>query len=108
MSIGSAFKESIYQKALIEEFTQRNISFKSQQQIPVFYNEKKIGIYAPDFIIADKIILELKCLPKITFKEKKQVWYYLRGTNYKLLLLVNFGGAKLEIIRRIYDKARNK
>ena len=40
------------------------------------------------------------------FKESKQIWYYLKGTSYKLLLLVNFGGRKLEIKRRIYDKAR--
>ncbi len=41
-----------------------------------------------------------------TFKENKQIWYYLKGTKYKLLLLVNFGGNNIEIKRRIYDKAR--
>ncbi len=104
--LGSAFKESIYQNALKEEFKNRNILFFSQQQIPIFYNRKKIGVYVPDFIIEDKIILEIKYLPMLTFKEKKQIWYYLKGTNYKLILLVNFGGKKLEIIRRVYDKAR--
>lgn len=105
--LGPAFKESVYQKALEEEFRNRNILFKSQQQIPIFYNKKKIGVYTPDFIIDDKIIIEIKCLPVLTLKENKQAWYYLKGTLYKLLLLVNFGGAKLEIKRRIYDKARN-
>ena len=105
--LGPAFKESVYQKALEEEFENRNISFTSQQQIPIFYNKKKIGVYTPDFIVDDKILLEIKYLPRITFKEKKQVWYYLKGTDYKLLLLVNFGGPKLEIMRRVYDKARN-
>lgn len=104
--LGSAFKESIYQKALEQEFQKRQIYFDSQKQIPVIYNEKKIGVYVPDFVINDKILLEIKYLPRITFKEKKQVWYYLKGTDYKLLLLVNFGGPRLEIIRRIYDKAR--
>jgi GxxExxY protein len=104
--LGSAFKESVYQNALKEEFKNRNILFFSQQQIPIFYNRKKIGVYVPDFIIEDKIILEIKYLPMLTFKEKKQIWYYLKGTNYKLILLVNFGGKKLEIIRRVYDKAR--
>ena len=106
--MGPVFKESIYQKALEEALKNRDISFVSQKQIPIFYNGKKVGIYTPDFIIEDKIILEIKCLPVLTFREKKQVWYYLKGTEYKLLLLVNFGGRKLEIVRRIYDKARFK
>jgi len=106
--LGPVFKESIYQKALEEALKNRDISFVSQKQIPIFYNGKKVGIYTPDFIIEDKIILEIKCLPVLTFREKKQVWYYLKGTEYKLLLLVNFGGRKLEIVRRIYDKARFK
>jgi len=100
---GSAFKESIYQKALEEEFKFRNIDFASQKQIPIFYNNKKVGVYVPDFVIDDKILLEIKHLPVLTFKEKKQIWYYLKGTSYRLLLLVNFGGSKLEIVRRVYE-----
>ena len=104
--LGLAFKESVYQKALEEELQSKTIPFTSQKQIAIYYNQKKIGVYTPDFIVDDKILLEIKQLPRLTFKEKKQVWYYLKGSEYKLLLLVNFGGRKLEIIRRIYDKAR--
>jgi len=106
--LGSAFKESIYQKALEEEFKNRNIPFASQRQIPVLYNGKKIGIYTPDFIIDNKILLEIKHVPMLTLRENKQVWHYLKGTSYKLLLLVNFGGQRLEIRRRVYDKARSR
>lgn len=104
--LGPGFKESVYQKALIEELLSRKILFESQKQIPIYYNNKKIGTYIPDFIIDDKIIIEIKHIPKLTFNENKQVWYYLKGTEYKLLLLVNFGGNNIEIKRRIYDKAR--
>ena len=106
--LGPAFKESVYQKALEKELEKRNILFKSQQQIPIFYEKQKIGVYTPDFIIDEKILLEIKHLPVLTFREKKQGWYYLKGSQYKLLLLVNFGGRKLEIKRWIYDKARKK
>lgn len=106
--LGPAFKESIYQKALEEELRAKNISFVSQKQIPIYYNQKKIGVYIPDFLIDDKILLEIKHVPRLTFREKKQVWYYLKGTEYKLLILVNFGGEKLEILRRVYDKARSR
>jgi len=104
--LGPAFKESAYQKALVEEFTQKGIPFESQKVIPICYRGIKVGSYVPDFLIDDRILIEIKCLPRLTFKENKQVWYYLKGTPYKLLLLVNFGGSKLEIRRRIYDKAR--
>lgn len=106
--LGPAFKETVYQKALEEEFKKRTITFKSNKQIPILYNNKKIGVYTPDFVIDDKILLEIKHIPQLTFKENKQAWYYLKGTSYKLLLLVNFGGKRLEIKRRVYDKARNK
>ncbi|MBI3638662.1 GxxExxY protein [Candidatus Wolfebacteria bacterium] len=105
-ALGSAFKESVYQKSLEEEFKNRNISFFNQKRIPIFYNDKKVGFYIPDFVIEDKILLEIKHQPYLTLQDKKQVWYYLKGTDYKLLLLVNFGGEKLEVFRRIYDKAR--
>jgi GxxExxY protein len=104
--LGPAFKESVYQKALESEFMKRKISFEPQKQIPIFYNDEKVGVYTPDFIINDKIILEIKHLPILTFREKKQAWYYLKGSKFKLLLIVNFGGKKLEIKRWIYDKAR--
>lgn len=104
--LGPAFKESVYQKALEEELKHRQINFIAQKQIPILYNKKKVGVYVPDIIIDDKIILELKHCPQLTLHDKKQLWYYLRGTDYKLALLINFGGKRLQIMRYIYDKAR--
>ena len=106
--LGPAFKESVYQKALESEFLKRRIPFESQKRIDIIYNNKKVGVYRPDFVIDNKILIEIKVLPRLTKLEEKQVWYYLKGTNYKLALLVNFGGQKLQIRRWIYDKARQK
>lgn len=106
--LGPAFKETVYQKALESEFIKRSISFVGQKQIDIVYNDEKIGIYRPDFVVNDKILIEIKVLPRLTKLEEKQTWYYLKGTNYKLALLVNFGGQKLQIKRWIYDKARQK
>lgn len=105
--LGAGFKESIYQNALKEELGIRHIPFESQKSVPVYYNDKRVGVYVPDFLIDGKIIIEIKHLPRLTFKEDKQIWYYLKGTEYKLLLLVNFGGQIVEIKRRIYDKTRS-
>jgi GxxExxY protein len=63
---------------------------------------KKIGAYRPDFIIDDKVILEVKVAPAITKAMRDQVYYYVKGTNYKLVLLANFGTSKVGIKRLIY------
>lgn len=104
--LGSAFKESIYHNALKEELRKRKISFEDEKSIEIIYNNKKIGAYQPDFIVEGKLIIELKSLPIITHREQRQVWHYLKGTNYKLALLVNFGGEKLEIKRWICDNKK--
>ncbi len=105
-NLGPAFKEIVYQKALEKELRTRGLVFKSQESIPISFKGEKIGVYVPDFIIDDKILLEIKHLPFLSFREKKQAWNYLKGSRYKLLILVNFGGKQVEINRWIYDKAR--
>lgn len=44
----------------------------------------------------------------LTYRDKRQFWLYLQGSKYKISLLINFGTKKLEIERRIYDRARSK
>ena len=104
-NLGLGHKEQIYQKAFEEELNKRKIVFNREKQIPIIYNRKKIGVYQPDFIIDEKIIVEFKALPFISIRETKQLWTYLKGSEYKLAFLVNFGN-ELEIKRVIYDKAR--
>jgi ATP-dependent DNA helicase RecG len=65
-------------------------------------------VYQPDFVIEDKIILELKALPFIGEKEKKQLWTYLKGCSYHLALLANMGQGKVQTLRIVFDTARVK
>lgn len=105
--LGSGFKENIYQNALTEEFTKQGLFFDREKNLEVIYEGKKVGSYRPDFVIDGKIILEIKALPFIGEIERKQVWHYLKGSSYRLALLVNFGNKKLEIKRVIYDNIRD-
>jgi len=108
-NLGSVFKESVYQKALEKELTKQKLEFRSQPTIDISYEDgDSIGIYRPDFIVEGKVLIEIKVKPFLTKHDEKQLWYYLKATPYKLALLVNFGGPKLEIKRWIYDKARQK
>ena len=108
-AFGNAFKEKVYHNALIEEFKQSNIDILSQKQINIYYKEKKVGVYIPDIVVDDSIIVEIKCKPVLTMDDIKQFWHYLKGSEYKVGYLVNFGRpGKVEMIRRVYDTARNK
>lgn len=100
--LGPVHKENIYHKAVAIELKNRNINFEEEKSLPVKYKDRKIGAYRPDFIIESKVILELKSVPMITKVMFDQIFYYIKGTNYKLVLLANFGTSKLTIKRRIY------
>lgn len=106
--LGSVHKEIIYHKAIAIELYEKRIPFVEEKPIDVKYKGKKIGIYKPDFIIDDKVILEIKVAPVITKATKDQVYYYVKGTKYKLVLLVNFGTSKVGIKRLIYTNNTNE
>jgi len=105
---GSAFKETAVERALAKEFKRRGLSIERQKRIDILYKNEKAGTYIPDFVIDDKIIVEVKVKPILIQEDKKQFWYYLRGSYYRLGFLVNFGTKKIEIVRRVYDLARAK
>ncbi len=104
---GGAFKESVVDKALAITLKKKGLEVKSQIGIPIYYEGEKIGLYRPDQIINDIILIELKAKAVLTEEDKKQFWYYLKGSKYRLGFLVNFG-SRLEIIRRVYDTAKDK
>src|SRR3989338_2709403 len=101
---GGAFKEKIVDNALTLALEKRNLEVKNQVRIDINFDGKKVGTYVPDKIVNDCVLLEIKCKPFITQEDKKQFWLYLKGSQYKLGLLINFGPKKLEIERRVYDK----
>ena len=104
--LGPVHKEIIYHKALAIELKNRNILFEEEKAIDVKYKNKKIGLYRPDFMIDDKVILEIKVVPAITKAMQNQAYYYVKGTKYKLVLLVNFGADKVGIKRLIYTNSQ--
>jgi len=94
-------KEVIYQKALEKEFEKIGLSFEKEKSIEIKYDNKKIGTYRPDFVIDDKVVLEIKKLPFIGKFEKEQVWHYLKGSKYQLAILANFARDDVRIERFI-------
>ena len=101
-TLGPGFKEVVYHKALMEEFDRKDLTFDDKKRIQIKYKDKFVGTYEPDFIVEEKIIVEIKAVEKMPKVYEKQLYSYLKGTDYKVGFLVNFGDDKLEIKRRIY------
>lgn len=103
---GNAFKETIIDKALTEELCRRGFKVEDQKRINIYYNDVVVGSYIPDKIINDRVLIEVKRKSFLTKQDHQQFWHYLKGSHYKLGLLINFGDKGLEFQRVIYDKIR--
>ena len=99
--MGYGFLEAVYQECLCLEFTERKIPFVPQAPLDLIYKQKPLSQkYIPDFICYDSIIVELKSVREISNAHRAQIYNYLRATEYKLGLLMNFGShPKLEYER---------
>ena len=104
--LGPGHKEKIYHEALKSLFVEKEIAFNDNKRLKITFRGKTIGVYQPDFIIDDKIIVELKAVLKMPKIFERQLYYYLKGTPYTVGYLVNFGTDKIDIRRRVYDSAR--
>ena len=100
--LGCGFLEAVYQEALEKEFLHRNISFKREFPLNIYYKGEPLNkCYITDFICYDKIIVELKALSAITSEHIGQVMNYLAATRTKLGLIINFGKKSLDYKRII-------
>ncbi|MBI2604227.1 MAG: GxxExxY protein [Candidatus Harrisonbacteria bacterium] len=98
--IGAAFKvsntlgwglaERSYQRALAEELNLRNIKFRREVYIPLRYESVNIGRYFADFVVEDKILLELKVVSQLGYVHLRQLFQYLRSAGIRLGILVYF------------------
>ena len=101
--LGPGFLEAVYEEALIIEFRKNKIGFKNQVSLDIYYEGYKLKKkYRADFIINDKILIEVKKIGKLTKIDEMQMINYLKAANLKVGLLLNFGGTSLQWKRIIY------
>ena len=103
-SMGCGFLEAVYQECLGIEFSKQTIPFKAQIPLELCYKGQVLQQkYIPDFICFDKVIVEIKALKDLCDEHRAQVHNYLKATEYRLGLLVNFGQhPKLQYERIVY------
>lgn len=89
---GCGFVEGVYQECLEIEFEIQEIPFIAQYPLKLSYKGRPLKQkFIPDFIIDEKIIVEIKATKDIADEHRAQVQNYLKATGHKLGLLVNFG-----------------
>ncbi len=100
--LGPGFLESVYEGALCVELQQRRIPFVRQPVVAVTYKGQRVGEGRIDLLVGNALIVELKAVEKLTPIHSAQVISYLKMTNQKLGLLINFNVPILkEGIKRI-------
>ena len=97
--LGPGFTENIYERALVVELENRAIAFETQKEIEIVYKGQKLGKYRLDLLVEGKIIVELKAVASLNDLFKQQLISYLRATDLKLGILVNFGEERVQYIR---------
>jgi GxxExxY protein len=98
-TLGPGFLESVYEKALIEEFTKKAFKVETQKVIDVIYKGKKIGVHRLDLVVESKVVVELKTVERFSTHHTAQLLSYLKASGHKLGILVNFSKSKVEYRR---------
>ena len=97
--LGIGFLESVYEKALVIALQDRGLNTSRQVPIEVSFRGKGVGEFFADIIVEEELIVELKAVKSIAPEHIAQILNYLRATEKKTALLVNFGKSKLEYRR---------
>ena len=93
--LGPAYHESIYSVALAHEFGLQQINYEREKSIDVFYKGQSVGKYRLDFLVDEKVIVELKAVEAISDVHLSQMLSYLSATNNKVGLIINFAQTRL-------------
>jgi GxxExxY protein len=97
--LGTGFLEKVYENALAYELSKNKISVSCQYPLNVQYDGVIVGNYFVDLLIENEIIVELKAVKGFDDSHLAQCMNYLRATDKKLALLINFGNKKVQIKR---------
>lgn len=95
-TLGNGFQEVIYQRCLEIELRKTGLSFVREQEQEIFYNGILVGTRRADFVVANKVIVELKAVIRLEDVHLAQAKNYVVAYDFPHGLLINFGGKSLE------------
>ncbi|MCU0607857.1 MAG: GxxExxY protein [Candidatus Edwardsbacteria bacterium] len=88
--LGPGLLESIYERALLFELSAQGVPVESQVLVPIIYKGERLGEHRMDIVVDGKVIVELKAVDRIEPVFEAQLLSYLKLTNQRLGLLINF------------------
>ena len=102
-TMGNGFQEVIYQRCLAIEMQKQGLSFVREQEMPVYYDGIQVSTRRVDFLVEEKVLIEIKALIKLEPVHLAQALNYLEAFKLKTGLLINFGAKSLDF-RRLENK----
>ena len=94
--LGPGFLEAVYEAAFARELTLREISFERQKPFTISYKGKEIKEYVCDALVEGCVVVELKAIKRLTALEEAQILNYLKASDIRVGLLLNFGEMSLK------------
>ena len=95
-TLGHGLLEKPYENARVVEFGLRKIPFRQQPSFDVLYKGQKVGVFVPDLIAFDSVVVDTKVIERITDHERGLILNYLRITDLRVGVILNFKHRKLE------------
>ncbi len=102
-TLGNGFQEVIYQRCLAIELEKNEINYEREKEMPIYYEGLEVGTRRADFIVEDRIMVELKVVINFEDVHLAQGLNYLSAYNLETGLLLNFGSTSLQT-KRLYKK----
>lgn len=94
--LGPGLLESVYEAALAYELVQNGLKVRTQVPLPAVYKEIKLDLgFRIDVLVEEKVIIEIKSLDLLHDVHKKQLLTYLKLSEKKIGLLINFNSVRL-------------
>ncbi|MCI0751510.1 MAG: GxxExxY protein [Flammeovirgaceae bacterium] len=106
-ALGNGFQEVIYQRSLAVELEKQNLAYAREVEMPIFYEGVDVGTRRVDFLIDEKILVEIKAVAQLENVHLAQALNYLEAFKLEIGLLINFGATKIQF-RRLTNERKLK
>ncbi len=100
-TLGNGFLEKVYENALALDLRKAGVVVEQQYALKVLYSGEVVGDHIADLIVGNRLIVEIKSVRRLEQIHMAQCLNYLKATNLRLCLLINFGSSSVEVKRVI-------
>ncbi len=107
--LGNGFQEVIYQRALSHEFQKAGLSFQREIEQQIYYKDlpKPIGTRRADFVVENKVLVEIKAVIELEDVHIAQALNYLKAYKLEVGLLINFGSKSMTFKRLVLSQDKS-